>query len=807
MLQYLTKARLTVLKLMKPVSEAARTSLDKARPYVQQARRGATVGEPYFFIALSWIVSLSLFYRAPVFPQSGLDPSWQYALAHAYEMGMSFGADFSFTGGPYSFLYTAHFSPDTYFISILAAGIQAAILTAALFYIQQRYLALVTLHLTLLIVANLSGDVYGFLTAFAVFLLAMSSRAPLWLRLSAAAVSGVFGLAKFSFMLCLICLLGLVDTRRLLEARRVPIFLPAFLGGLVVFWLLAGQNPLLLPGFVINSLDVASGYSQALGNFGVNTKVVALYLMLWATSSLLAVYAWPFARDAVSWRRMAYWMGFTGFMFLVVKSAVVREGHDVIAWQMILPIFLLTLFSMKPVNPRRWAVPSFVGVIFMSGLYFATPGVSDGKVLGQWAKERGQLLFARSYYLRSVAQAPAFRRNFSATYHEQVADLGALSLIDTDTTVGSAPWDLSTLIASGQRIVFQPSLQSYTSVTNRLRKRDAAYFGSDRSPEILLMELKAIDNRSATMDFGPGLIEILSHYDFAGENGLAGVLSKRSQPRETRTTDLFREDVQIGAWTPVPEVSDGLIYLQADAQYNLGGVVEGFFLKFEHLWLDIRYDNGTESSYRFIPSMGETGFVLPGAWSSTRDLYDQVIGGFNGPEPVALRLRRMEAPFDDGIHSTVELTWSAFRFDGDAEIAPVLTLTQRLRSGRIEETPATDFVEEGYVLHSPSRVVTAFDPDQEIIGRFGFRNAAIEAGPPAPTVFSVSLRHRRTGETATLFSRRLDVANNVEDRGPQPVSIEPPGIDGRAEDYELVFSIIPENGDNSYGWTYWGDRF
>jgi hypothetical protein len=403
--------------------------------------------------------------------------------------------------------------------------------------------------------------------------------------------------------------------------------------------------------------------------------------------------------------------------------------------------------------------------------------------------------------------APEFRRNFAATYDEYVAELAALAPVETTGTVGSAPWDLSTLIASGQEIVFQPSLQSYASVTSRLRRRDAEFFASDRSPDMLLMELKTIDYRSSTMDFGPALIEILSHYDLAGASGMSSVLERRSQPRSTEISELFREDIQIGVWAPVPAAEDGLVYLNADADYNLGGVLEGFFLKFEHLWLDIQYDNGVMMSYRFIPAMGETGFALPGAWSSPGDLYNHVTGGFEYPRPVSVRMRRMDPPLDDGIKSTIALTWSVVRFDGTAEIAPLLTLTERLRAGRIEQTPATDFVAEGYLLHSPSRVATAFNPDVEITGRFGIRSAAVEAGPPAPTVFSVSLRHRRTGESTSLFSRRLDVANNYNDRGPQPLLIEPPVFNGRAEDYELVFSIIPENGDNSYGWTYWGDRF
>lgn len=50
---------------------------------------------------------------APVFPASGLDPSWQLGLNQALVQHLRFGKQVIFTFGPYAFLYTHLYTPQT----------------------------------------------------------------------------------------------------------------------------------------------------------------------------------------------------------------------------------------------------------------------------------------------------------------------------------------------------------------------------------------------------------------------------------------------------------------------------------------------------------------------------------------------------------------------------------------------------------------------------------------------------------------------------------------------------------------------
>src|SRR3982074_3596814 len=55
-----------------------------------------------------------LFTRWPWTASPGLDPSWAMASDYAFHHGLKFGTEFIFTAGPYSFLHTYFFAPDTY---------------------------------------------------------------------------------------------------------------------------------------------------------------------------------------------------------------------------------------------------------------------------------------------------------------------------------------------------------------------------------------------------------------------------------------------------------------------------------------------------------------------------------------------------------------------------------------------------------------------------------------------------------------------------------------------------------------------
>src|SRR6185369_9698801 len=85
-----------------------------------------------------WIIRLSAILipalllppLTPQIPSSGLDSSWSMVLHYAFQRHWQFGRDIVFTFGPYGFVYTRMFDPDTYWLT-LSAWIAIALLIGA----------------------------------------------------------------------------------------------------------------------------------------------------------------------------------------------------------------------------------------------------------------------------------------------------------------------------------------------------------------------------------------------------------------------------------------------------------------------------------------------------------------------------------------------------------------------------------------------------------------------------------------------------------------------------------------------------
>jgi len=79
-----------------------------------------------------------LFTRGPWFASPGLDPSWAMASDYAFHRGLKFGTDFIFTAGPYSFLHTYFFAPDTYAYVVASDVFLAALYLARAVLVRAR---------------------------------------------------------------------------------------------------------------------------------------------------------------------------------------------------------------------------------------------------------------------------------------------------------------------------------------------------------------------------------------------------------------------------------------------------------------------------------------------------------------------------------------------------------------------------------------------------------------------------------------------------------------------------------------------
>jgi hypothetical protein len=361
------------------------------------------------------------------------------------------------------------------------------------------------------------------------------------------------------------------------------------------------------------------------------------------------------------------------------------------------------------------------------------------------------------------------------------------------------------VIAAGYDFRPQPSLQSYSSYTSRLRQKDQEYFAGPKRPDNLLFSLISIDGRYPTMDLGPSLPEILGHYDPIGIWKTGLVLRSRTTPRLTEWGQTERIPARIGEWASMPSTT-GLSFVKAALRIRLAGQIVSLAFKQPHLWLDIQFSDGRTISRRFVPQLAETGFALvpfeAGAYELFRTSYGE---DQDRARPVAIRLRPMNASSSIAYGTEFEWEHRPFRLIGRPEHPfaikgqPVLSA---LLNAKVEKSAGHKSIPEGYFAHSGTKLVTEIEPTGELRGSFGFVDSALRVGKPGPVRFSI----RSIGEDGievTAFERILDPMARPADRGRQTFVLSmPQNARGSAR---LVFETSPATEDAGWGWTYWGD--
>jgi hypothetical protein len=263
-------------------------------------------------------------------PKVGTDPSWIAALYMGLRDGLQFGTEFVFAYGPLGFLeQPALYDSGLWIVALLFRTLIYVALAAALVWAARRALPLplaAAAVYALLAIGYLEGA--AVLLAFILCVAALSDRplrgSPQMIAIGGGALAAIELLGKLNFGiaiagLCLVTLLGLPGRR-----RNLPIFGAVFLASLVALWLIAGQGIGHLPDFASNSLQVLSGYSEAMpANVG-NVD----WERPWAVASVILLVG---AAALAGWReprvRRLSLVGLAAlFGFLVFKQSFVRQG-------------------------------------------------------------------------------------------------------------------------------------------------------------------------------------------------------------------------------------------------------------------------------------------------------------------------------------------------------------------------------------------------------------------------------------------------------------------------------------------------
>jgi hypothetical protein len=539
-------------------------------------------------------------------PGSGFDPSWGAGLHMAVKEGLDFGEEVLFTYGPWGFLQV----PTLWYedLGVLAFAYTVAVHLAncaLLLWVATRFLDRVLAVIVAVVAAS-------FIIPSLAITAALGAAAYLngWLppRLYRVFPYLSGGLAAFGFLgkvnigveVLALAAVALVAAPPRIALRRLAELAGAFLLGLAVLWLLAGQALGALPDYVSLSREVISGHSVSLTMPGPKDHTILAVLAVAA----LVLLAWLVAGDRRLRERVTATALVALFGFLSFKEGFVRQdfGHEALFVSGLLATWFLLDWGRR-LGPA--GVLSLAGVIAL-GVYFQPGTVDPLKRFTSARKDTSAIV--------------------QAGERQELMDEARLSIVANPAldprmverigggTVHVAPYLAATAWAYGFDWQPLPVFQDYLAYTSELDELNADAIAAGDGPDFILrhLDLGLPDVRFTAFNPPAATLAMLCGYRSILSNEVWVLLERRrdrcGEPRPLRTVEA-----EYGAPVPVPEARDGGIVIARLDSVDLTPLESLRALLFRAKPRTISFAGNPaleDSSFRLMPATADDGLAM-----------------------------------------------------------------------------------------------------------------------------------------------------------------------------------------------------
>jgi hypothetical protein len=600
--------------------------------------------------ALLWLVP------QPALPGAALDPSWQLAAEHAASEKLLFGRDFIFSYGPFAFLSNPLYAPDTFGLVIVYNLFLTALFLLPLMWSRRApVLEFYVLAILASAVSDLSVDARVLAACLVIFLLAI--RSPRWGPLILVALISPVFLSKLSYVFGALPLFALADAYRLARYRRVPLLTATALAGMAIGMMLTGHPFALLPSLVATTMRMIGGYGGAMQyEIGGIWPLIAAWIglaALGAGSVWMILRRYPLAKGIAGWGLAAtllFGIGWT--LFFSIKTGHTRQDlHMQNTWYgfvLTIPVVLAFLDEARPlerVELKLFGAVMAVSLMAVTMLDAAQYAVSNGIRPAGYITSTAQSLAQRPFETLAWLTPQKWRATSAARAEAE----RAMAAKVPPELIGSAdviPSELGPVIVS-PRLRYQPRPvpQSYSAYTPEFQRLDLRHFSNPATaPDILFLKIQDIDDRLPTLAAGPSLPVLARWYDAEATSDLGLVLRHRRHPRRSASTQLGERSFEPGMWVNLPASSDDRLLLAHVVLRERGWTkLIGLLGREPIVHIDVRFSDGSEHRFRFVPGMAEIGFVISPLPRNLDPVDDEAAAALLDPAASRAGLRRVVA--------------------------------------------------------------------------------------------------------------------------------------------------------------------
>jgi hypothetical protein len=461
---------------------------------------------------LGLVVAALTWPSAGLDPSIGLDESWNAAVNLGAFNGLQFGEELVFTYGPLGFLAV----PQLYYGSLGAIAtayllvVHAAVCTLLVWAARRSFGVVLGVLIAYVVARTITEPTSRFLVAAAfivcVSLLQRGGR-PALNRLLAAgggAMSGLELLVRLDIGLSMLALLAATFALSRVERfLNLGLLAAGTAATFLLGWIAAGQSVSNVGAFLGRSLEIASGYTEAMGideaGRAWEYPAALLALAILAAGGIVATRSWP---SSTRWKVTV--VGAL-FAFLSFKHGFVRhDGPHSVGF--FAAMVAAPLAFTWPLERRREALLALAAVFvaFLAASNFAWSRFDPTESVSRAADDLGTLVNDRH---GGVARSRDWLRGLYGVDQATLEELRG-------QTVNVWPWEAGVAWAYP---TFEwrpmPVFQSYSAYTHDLDELNRAFLASDRAPQRILRHLtQGIDGRLLTFDSPAGTVEMLCRY-------------------------------------------------------------------------------------------------------------------------------------------------------------------------------------------------------------------------------------------------------------------------------------------------------
>ena len=432
-------------------------------------------------------------------------------------------------------------------------------------------------------------------------------RFDMWLFVIQISALGLLPLTKGSLIAPIFVTIGMLVYffRQVGLARHALAVLVVPPLSFVIFWVLAGQPLDGIVGYFRTMLLMLAGYTNAMSVSGPFSEIA--WFVIGAFVLVLADVKYCRGGDRLV--RIIRLLSLLLLLFMGFKAGLVRhDGHAIISGHVLaLAAIVVLMFS------RHYSVMALVLCLVVWSVidarYVGTSTVKIVDVLKSLV-ERTEL------GIDSRIRRPG---SLDRIYTEKMAELAAkCDLPEITGSVDIYSFGQACVVAKGMTWIPRPIFQSYAAYLPDLIRLNADHLKSEHAARNLLFRIEPIDGRLPSLEDGYSWPIVSSLYTLVKFEREYALFTRREHAEKLNDYVPIANGVgQIGEVVKVP--AEGAVYATLDVRPTMLGRFVSILFKLPVLKIELDLPGNMKKSYRFIPGMAQTQFLVSPLVDTTRD--------------------------------------------------------------------------------------------------------------------------------------------------------------------------------------------